>query len=320
MTQDTTTKNQITDIAIDAVISWVDGSDELHQKKMLPFLEDAEKLKSKKFKTRFKQINEIKYTVDSILKFAPYIENIYIITDNQTPDFLTKTDEENNYTKVSVIDHKTIFSGYEEFLPTFSSRSIETLMFRIPNLAEHFIYLNDDFFLINPTQPSDFFKNGFPVLRGKWLKLDKDILYKKFKKAKISGHKAAQQRAAQAAGFNTYYNFKHTPHPFRKSTFENYLTTHKEVFTNNIKHRFRSNDQFLFQGLINHLEIKNNTCVLQNDLQLMYFRSYKKNLFWYKFKFNIKSKDKLFLGLQNLNFCPPKTLDFILNWLKKRVS
>ena len=192
-------------------------------------------------------------------------------------------------------------------------------MFRIPDLAEHFIYLNDDFFLINETKPEDFFKNGLPVLRGKWQQFDSDIFYKKFKKIKL-GHKTAQQKGAQLAGFKKYYNFKHTPHPFRKSTFENYFKTNEDIFIGNIKYRFRSHDQFLFQSLINHIEIKNKTCVFKNDLQLLYFRSYKKPLFWYKFKINIQTKGKLFLGMQSLDLCPPHILKYLLDWLGKRVK
>ena len=36
-----------------------------------------------------------------------------------------------------------------------------------------------------------------------------------------------------------YYNFRHTPHPIRKSTFENYFKKHPEVFIENIKYKFR---------------------------------------------------------------------------------
>lgn len=303
---------------IDAVISWVDGDSEKHQNKMLPYLDNKDTKLSKKFKSRYNQVNEIKFTVDSILKFAPYIRNIFIITDNQTPAFLKK-ETENNYKKVSIIDHKTIFHGYEEFLPVFNSRAIETFMFRIPDLAEHFIYLNDDFFLIGETKPTDFFKNGLPVLRGKWLKFDTDIFYKKFKKTK-KGHKLAQQKAAQLVGFKKYYNFKHTPHPFRKSTFINYFKTNEKIFIENINYKFRSNNQFLFQGLINHLEIKNKTCVLKNDLQLLYFRSYKKPLIWYKIKLNMKGNKKLFLAMQSLDLCPPNILEYLLQWLEKRMK
>lgn len=303
---------------IDAVILWVDGNDEKHHNKILSYLEDKEKVKNKKFRTRYDQVNEIQYTIDSILKFAPYIQNIYIVTDEQTPQFL-KEKKSDTYNKVNVIDHREIFSGYENYLPVFNCRPIETCIYRIPNLAEHFIYFNDDFFLINDTKPEDFFKDGLPILRGKWQKFDTDVFYKKFKKARI-GHKYAQQKAAQLLGFKNYYNFKHTPHPLRKSTFENYFSSNQDIFVENIKYKFRNDVQFTPQGLANHIEIKNKTCVLKDDLQLMYFRSYKKPLFWYKFKLNIQSKGKLFLGLQSLDLCPPHILKYLLDWLGKRVN
>lgn len=303
---------------IDAVILWVDGNDENHYNKILSYLEDKEKAKNKKFQTRYNQVNEIQYTIDSILKFAPYIQNIYIVTDNQTPPFLINNPS-TTYSKVTVIDHHQIFAGYEEYLPVFNCRPIETCIHRIPNLAEHFIYFNDDFFLINETKPEDFFKDGLPVLRGKWQKFDTDIFYKKFKKTRV-GHKYAQQKAAELLGFKKYYNFKHTPHPLRKSTFENYFKDHKDLFLDNIKYKFRNSLQFTPQGLANHIEIKNKTCVFEDDLQLMYFRSYKKPLFWYKFKLNIQSKEKLFLGLQSLDLSPPHIMKYLLNWLEKRVK
>lgn len=312
------TNNSDIKYPIDAVILWVDGNDEKHYEKILSYLEDKEKAKSKKFKTRYDQVNEIHYTIDSILKFAPYIQNIYIVTDKQTPQFL-KENNSDTYKKVTVIDHREIFSDYEDYLPVFNCRPIETCIHRIPNLAEHFIYFNDDFFLINETKPEDFFKDGLPILRGKWQKFDTDIFYKKFKKARI-GHKYAQQKAAQLLGFKKYYNFKHTPHPLRKSTFENYFNSHKDIFVENIKYKFRNDVQFTPQGLANHIEIKNKTCIFKNDLQLMYFRSYKKPLFWYKFKLNIQTKGKLFLGMQSLDLCPPHILKYLLDWLGKRVK
>ncbi len=306
---------------IDAVILWVDGNDPLHKEKMLLYLKDKVTVNNVNFRTRFDQVNEIKYTVQSLKKFAPYIRNIFIVTDNQQPDFLKEENRLSIYDNVFIIDHTTIFKGYEEFLPTFCSKSIETCIHKIPNLAEHFIYLNDDFFIINKTKPTDFFRNGDPVLRGKWLKFDEDIFYKKFKKPRL-GHKSAQQRAAKLAGLKKYYNFKHTPHPLRKSSLETYFKEHQDVFLKNIKYKFRNkkNDQFLMQGLSNHIEIKNNTCHFENDFRLVYFRSYKKPLTWYELKFQNSINKKLFLGLQSLDRCPPKILNFIINWLENRIS
>lgn len=303
---------------IDAVILWVDGDDAVHQEKIQSYLhlQNVFTTNSRKFNRRFAQVNEIEYTVNSILKFAPFIRNIFIVTDNQIPDFL-KTNKD-DYQNVSIIDHTTIFSGHEEFLPTFNNRSIETCIYRIPNLSEHFIYLNDDFFLINPTQPDDFFKNGLPILRGKWLKFDENIFYKKFKEHQ-KGHKYAQQNAAKLLGFKEYYNFKHTPHPIRKSTLQKYFEENQDIFIENIKHKFRSSTQILIQGLAYHLEIKNKTCVLKLNKQLFYLRSYKKPLLWYKFKLTILQRNTLFFAMQNLDAAPPKIQTYLLNWLKNRV-
>jgi len=310
--------NKTDSLIIDAVILWVDGNDEKHRSKMLPYLEDKSKVNSERYKTRYFQVNEIKFTIDSIFKFATFIRNIYIITDNQIPSFLKENERNNKYGNVKIVDHKTIFKNYETYLPTFNNRPIETCMHLIPGMSEHFIYFNDDFFLINETKPEDFFKNGMPILRGKWLKFSEDKFKNKFKKAK-TGHKHAQQLAAKILGFKKYYNFRHTPHPLRKSTFANYFKKHPEVFIENIKYKFRNPKQFTPQGFANHLEIKQKTCILKKDLELLYFRSYKKSLYWYKFKLNIKGRKKLFLGLQSLNHCPEKKLDYILGWLSKRV-
>lgn len=249
---------------IDAVILWVDGDDPKHRKKILCHTEDDQFDQSREFRDRFAQINEIKFTVNSLLKFAPYLRKIHLITDNQIPDFLTVDSDKGIYKKVSVVDHKVIFDGYQQYLPTFNCRSIDTCMHRTPDLAENFIYLNDDFFLTNPTQPEDFFRNSLPVFRGKWLKFDRDIFIKRFKKTR-KGHKLAQQRAAELIGFNKYFRFFHTPHPLRKSTIENFFKVHQGYFLENIRYKFRDENQFALQALANHIEIKNKTCFIERD-------------------------------------------------------
>ncbi len=304
---------------IDAVILWVNGNDDKHKIKISNYVDNKSEISLTKFRTRFDQVNEIKFTIDSILKFAPYIKNIHIITDEQTPEFIEKIDNNDYYKKVSIVDHKVVFKDFEQFLPTFNCRPIETCMHRIPGLAEHFIYFNDDFFLIKHTKPTDFFRNGLPVLRGKWLKFDKDIFYKKFKKIRV-GHKKAQQKAAQLIGLEKYYNFKHTPHPLRKSTFKTYFNNNPNIFIENIKYKFRNENQFTPQGLANHIEIKNKSCVLISDLELLYMRSYTKPLLWIKFIFLLNGNKKRFLGLQSLDQCPSKTLKFLSKWIENRLK
>jgi hypothetical protein len=312
-------------IVIDAVITWVDGNDEEHASKMRRYLDNKIILSSKGMSLRYGQIGEIEFCVNSILKYATFIRYIYIVTDNQIPQFLKSNSS--LYSKVKIIDHKDIFKNHENLLPTFNSRSIETRLYKIPGLSERFIYFNDDFFLLKKTNVEDFFIGGLPVLRGNWLRFDSDVLYKKIKtifkspkKNKRVGHKIAQQKAAQILGLKKYFKFHHTPQPLRKSTFENFFKDNQQLEVLNIKPRFRSDSQFIAQSLANHLEIKNKTSIIKNNYNLVYFQSYKKPLFFIKNKLKKALKDdrKLFICMQSLDQCKEDKLVYIINWLQNK--
>jgi hypothetical protein len=309
--------------AIDAVILWVDGKDEMHCKKMLPYIDEKQSKNDASFRTRFDQVEEIKFSVDSILTNASWIRNIFIVTDSQVPKFLRESGSTEEYRKIIIVDHKVIFEGYEEYLPTFNSLSIETMVHRIPDLAEHYIYLNDDFFIIKKTKPSDFFKNGLPVLRGKKSLFDEFKIEKKLKRVFKIGYsknrvsfKRTQQETAKMLGFTqNYFRIHHTPHSQRKSTFQNYFKEHPYKLIENIKYRFRNKVQFLPQSLVHHIELNNKTCVVKNSFQLAYLQSYKKPILWYKLYFYCiqKNSEKLFLCLQSLDKCDEKKLKFLNN-------
>ncbi|WP_233188555.1 hypothetical protein [Tenacibaculum sp. SG-28] len=293
---------------------------------MLPYLVDKKTLNTKKFKTRYGQIEEIKFTVDSILKYAKFIENIYIVTDNQVPSFLNTKNTSNKYKKVKIINHDVIFKEKESFLPVFNCRPIETRLYAIPNLSEHFIYFNDDMFLIKETKPSDFFMDKKPVLRGEWKKYNEDIFYKKLfstkNKNNKAGHKKAQEKGAKTLGFRKYYKFHHTPYPLRRSTFKRFYQLQSEIEDLNLRYRFRHFNQYTPQGLANHIEIKNKTCILKDNYQLMYFQNYKKPFWWLKFKLQRAEKNQqtLFLCMQSLDQCPPKKLSYLQQWLKSKYA
>lgn len=301
---------------IDVVFTWVNGNDLAHRKKMLEFVKDKSSAQKIDFRTRFDQVNEIEYAVKSVLKYASFVRKIFIVTDNQVPDFL----KQSSYSNIKIIDHKEIFNGYEEYLPTFNSISIENLIYKIPNLSEHFIYLNDDYFLINKCKREDFFKNGLPVLRGKWKFIEEFYWLGKLKltcKKKLSSHKTVQKNGAKLIGFKKFYKFYHTPAPFRKSVFQEYFKEYKDLEKKNISFRFRDLEQFTIQTLINHLEIKNKTCYFKSPNDLLFIQNYSKSFFRLKKKLLIAEKNKKFLCLQGLDRCPKDKLDFIIQWLNK---
>ena len=110
---------------IDAVITWVDGSEPNFKLKL------EENLKNKKIINRqYLQANEIHFCVASIIKFAPFIRKIFIVTDNQKPN-LNEVGHLVSLNKVEIIDHKEIFRDNMDSLPTFNIRSIDALLFKI---------------------------------------------------------------------------------------------------------------------------------------------------------------------------------------------
>ena len=75
---------------IDAVITWVDGNDPLHQKKIEKILSLEENKRLYVGSSKYKQIGEIYFCVLSIIKFAPFVRNIFFVTDSHVPGFVKK--------------------------------------------------------------------------------------------------------------------------------------------------------------------------------------------------------------------------------------
>lgn len=258
---------------VDAVIMWVDGNDPEHlaRRNAYAHLENEvpNRLPTGGDKTRFVENGELYYCIRSIRKFAPWLRNIYLVTDNQRPGFAT--DDWLLAHGAAIIDHAQIFEGYEQALPTFNTRTIETMLWRIPGLASRFIYFNDDFMIARPVSPSDFFEGEGVVLRGHW---EKQIRYSKWRIAvnnfvskaarRLFGitrsmHLLLQIKSARKAAFEKeYYRAPHVPHPINRQTLERWFTDHPEELVRNISWRFRNMKQFSAIFLANHLEISQN--------------------------------------------------------------
>lgn len=316
-------------LKVDAVILWVDGNDPIHKDKLISHLNDSSKTLTKSLATRYRQVNEIEYTVKSILKFGLFIDTIYIVTDQQVPEFLTKENNLHLYKKVKIIDHKVIFKGYESVLPVFNSNAIETMVHKIPNLAEHYIYFNDDMFLMKATTVSDFFTtNGLPIIRGKKMLFESDKFFKKIaldlglKKLKTKGYlgyKRKQDYFAKLMGETTKICIDHTPFSMRKSMMNRFFEEHETIFQNNIKYKFRNEKNVLIQSISAYNELKNNKNLLLENYQMARFNSSTPPLFWIKFKIFLyeKNSEKIFLNIQSLDLYPKNKMRYVLNWLDK---
>ena len=140
---------------IDFVLPWVDGSDKNWIKSFNEYAHH-EKQKSLDFSAeRYQDYGLLKYWFRGVEKFAPYVRKIHFITNGQLPTWLNLENPKLHWVKHSDYICK-------EYLPVFSSHPIEMYMHKISDLADHFVYFNDDFFLTAPTSPSFFFKKGLP--------------------------------------------------------------------------------------------------------------------------------------------------------------
>lgn len=146
---------------IDAVYTWVDGNDPVWKEKKAIRLKELGRPVpiTANHDSRFIQHDELKYSLRSLYRFAPWIRKVYIVTDNQIPSWF---DVKNDWVKI--VDHTEIFEDHSA-LPTFNSNAIETRLHRIPGLSENYLYFNDDFFLGRPCTKRDFFsKDGKPFV------------------------------------------------------------------------------------------------------------------------------------------------------------
>jgi len=309
---------------IDAVITWVDGSEPDYQRKLKEYLTDNNTLKRQYF-----QANEINLCVASIVKYAPFIRKIFIVTDKQRPN-LDNIKHLVTLDKVEIIDHEEIFRENKDCLPTFNIRSIDALLFKIKNLSDKFIYFNDDMFLVKETSQEDWFINNKAVLTGVWAKTyNKQVIktishrIKKFLNVRPSFN-AAQSKAANIVGFHDrYFKSYHCGRPQIKSVIKSFYDTNPERLKNQIRYKFRDGRQYMPYSLCWHLLIKKNLYVESSTNRLVEITKSKilsaKKL--ENILIGIDSKaDVKFLNIQDLNIATQETQQVFQNWFIKKLS
>ncbi|WP_155984201.1 MULTISPECIES: stealth family protein [unclassified Thioalkalivibrio] len=321
---------------IDAVITWVDGNDPRHIAKKKAVLGEKSRFSMSaipggRSRTRFMDNGELALCIYSIRKFAPWFRTIYVVTDDQCPDFLDIRTRQR--LAVQIIDHKTIFRNHEWALPTFNSRTIETAIHLIPGLSSRYVYFNDDFVILQPTNADDFFSSNGVVLRGKWkniqkfgpLRLSVSSLANHFAERVLginrSMHILPQYRAAELAGLrDQFLEIPHVPYPVKKSSLEQYFSRNPDVFTENIRYRFRDMNQFVTNPLAAYLEIVSGryTVSPRDDYLTICFNRHTPKKIREKTDL-IESGNIRFLCLQGLEQAPPPAFQRVRSLLDSLV-
>ena len=150
---------------MDAVITYVDGNDPVWK-------QDYEKTTNVPvMEKRFRDWGTLKYLLRGIEAKMPFIRNVYLVVSHpsQAPEWADRE-------QLKIVLHKDIIPA--EFLPTFNCNPIEMHLHRIPGMDEEYIYFNDDMFPVGDCKPTDFFRDGRPVI-GYYTHLFASGMYKK---------------------------------------------------------------------------------------------------------------------------------------------
>ena len=103
---------------------------------------------------RFRDNDELRFSLRSVWRFAPWARHVFIVTNGQVPHWLNL-----QHPRLTLVSHAELYPN-RSHLPTFSSPSIECHLHRIPGLSSHYVYLNDDVLLGNEVWPDDFFTSS----------------------------------------------------------------------------------------------------------------------------------------------------------------
>lgn len=299
--------NTITDksqpFPIDLVYTWVNSSDPDWIKS---YTKERKKLNlrisNKSFISRYYYFEELRYSLRTVEKFAlPMINKIYIVTANQIPSWFNQ-----DIDIIKFVPHSDIFPPYcsymkykemlktqkqdekhqEKCLPTFSSNAIEFSLVNIPNLSEHFIYINDDMYFGRKVEWSDFYTiDGKP----KFISDDKEWKHarselKMYQMKYIDDEQGGKQFSAMVLNtIVTFMNqfklknamnacYSHIPFPMTKSLIYEIIDTFTEDIDDTIQSRFRrANDLQLSNLMIQYGLYKNKGVKVKSNGKLNRF-------------------------------------------------
>lgn len=242
---------------IDFVITWVDMNDPKWQASFARHSGKIDNTKNEVSEARFRDHGLLKYWFRGVEKFAPWVRKIHFVTCGQQPEWL-----DIDHQKLQMVNHEDYIP--KQFLPVFNSSVIEIHLHRIPHLSEHFVYFNDDFFIINDLSPERFFKEGLSQdiaafrinlgmsLWSKCLKNNIALINRRFDKKTVMKRDqdkwyddsyGSKRRLTRLLSWYDKFITLRTPHnaqPYTKQTFEEVWEYAESELTDMSKHKFRS--------------------------------------------------------------------------------
>ena len=231
---------------VDLVYMWVDGADEVWLRKRNRVISEltGEVFSDSIDASRFRDNGELKYSLRSVVPHLDWVRNIFIVTDDQTPEWLNV-----DHPRIRMVSHREMFGDAGQ-LPTFNSHAIGSRLHHIDGLAEHYLVVNDDVFFGLHARPNNFFfSNGiskFFLSQATLPLTDEDV----------NAHEAARRNVVDLLedefGKTVTNAFYHTPIPQLKSHMFELEQKYSMVFEGNLSSQLRSRNDFEVNGWLHH--------------------------------------------------------------------
>ncbi|MGP5305120.1 stealth conserved region 3 domain-containing protein [Brachybacterium alimentarium] len=234
---------------IDVVYTWVDGADaqwlarkaEASGEGPSPVLH-AEATDPARFRSR----DELRYSLRSLDDYAPWVRNIFLVTDGQVPSWLNTENP-----CVTVVDHRDIFPE-DGRLPVFNSNAIISRLHHIDGLSEHFLFFNDDVMLTRPVLPQQFFTGSGIALLSQSNNRRPFIAPSVAHEPHLNLTANIRGLMIEATGRNVSRAIKHTPHPLLRSVLFELEEKFPEAYDRTTRSRFRHHDDVVADQLYHY--------------------------------------------------------------------
>jgi UDP-glucose 4-epimerase len=249
---------------IDLVFSWVDGSAVEFQRQRAKRMKSYVVGDGDDSEARFRQIDELKYALRSVYMFAPWIRNIYIATDSPKPEWL------DDHPRVTIMPSEAFFTDMDA-LPTHNSHAVESQLHKIPGIAEHFLYSNDDMFFGRPVQPNLFFSPGgitkFVEAKTRIGLGDSNPSRSGYENAARVNRRLLRERFGKV----TTRHLEHCAAPLRRSVMQELEADFPEDFERTSHSQFRSaTDISVTNSLYHYYALLRGSAVVQTNANVLY--------------------------------------------------
>jgi hypothetical protein len=233
---------------VDVVYTWVDPTDPQWARRKAEALGSVQAGQLTAYAdsdARFTDRDELRYSLRSLEEYAPWVRHVWLVTAGQTPAWLRPSD------RLTVVDHAQIWHP-DGVLPTFNSHAIEANLHRVPGLAEHFLYLNDDVFFGRAVRPDLFFHpNGIT----KFFYSRQQLGLQPAGAQEVGPVAAGRNNRAlieRRFGRTITQRMYHTPHPLRRSVLAEMEREFPEEFRQTARSVFRRSCDITAAGSLHH--------------------------------------------------------------------